>query len=261
MSTNTGIEWTDATWNPTTGCDRVSPGCDHCYALTLAKRLKSMGNPRYQRDGNPRASGFGFGLTVHEDKLAEPLYWKKPRRIFVNSMSDLFHSLVPTEFIYRVFEVMGEAQQHQFQVLTKRPRRMTKVVSDWYRAMGLEPLPNVWLGTSVENQDWADRRMPMLLTAPTAVRFLSCEPLLGPIRLAHTSGIDWVIVGGESGSQARQMAPKWVRSLRDQCVSAGIPFFFKQWGGRTPKAGGRVLDGRTWDEMPVPLTSDFASAL
>lgn len=178
----------------------------NCYALTLAKRLKAMGNPRYQRDGNPRASGPGFGLSVHEDKLAEPLCWKKPRRIFVNSMSDLFHSLVPTEFIYRVFEVMGEAQQHQFQVLTKRPRRMTKVVSDWYREIGLEPLSNVWLGTSVENQEWADRRVPMLAATPAAVRFLSCEPLLGPIRLTHTSGIDWVIVGGESGSQARQMS-------------------------------------------------------
>lgn len=233
----------------------------NCYALTLAKRLKSMGNPRYQRDGNPRASGPGFGLTVHEDKLNEPLGWRKPRRIFVNSMSDLFHSLVPTGFIYQVFEVMQQASHHQFQVLTKRPRRMATVVNAWYRETGLEPLPNVWLGTSVENQEWADRRIPLLATTSAAIRFLSCEPLLGPIRVSHASGIHWVIVGGESGPSARPMSPDWVRGLRDQCVAGGVPFFFKQWGGRTPKAGGRVLDGRTWDEMPVPLMSDVASAL
>jgi len=250
MSLNSAIEWTDATWNPTTGCDRVSAGCDHCYALTLAKRLKAMGNIRYQIDGSSGTSGIGFGLTVHKDKLYEPLSWKKPRRVFVNSMSDLFHPRVPRNLILEIFDVMGEAHQHQFQVLTKRPRRMAPIVEDWCLTRAHEPLSNVWLGTSVENQEWADRRVPLLVQAPAAVRFLSCEPLLGAITIQDTTKLDWVIVGGESGPQARSMDAEWVRSLRDQCRSANVAFFFKQWGGRTPKAGGRVLDGRTWDEMP-----------
>jgi protein gp37 len=253
MSLNSAIEWTDATWNPTTGCDQVSPGCDHCYALTLAKRLQAMGNPRYQRDGNPRTSGAGFGLTIHEDKLAEPYHWRKPRRVFVNSMSDLFHASVPTEFIHRVLGVMADVPQHHFQILTKRPRRMLTVVHAWYEKSERNILPNVWLGTSVEDQKWADKRIPLLRDAPAAVRFLSCEPLLGPIHLRDLGSIDWVIVGGESGWEARSMETTWVRGLRDQCQTAGIAFFFKQWGGRTPKAGGRTLDGRTWDEMPVEL--------
>jgi protein gp37 len=255
MGLNSAIEWTDATWNPTTGCDQVSPGCDHCYALTLAKRLQAMGNPRYQRDGNPRTSGPGFGLTIHRDKIREPYRWRKPRRVFVNSMSDLFHASVPTEFIQDVFDVMADLPQHQFQVLTKRPRRMVTVIRDWYESNGRDIVPNVWLGTSVEDQKWADKRIPLLCDAPARVRFLSCEPLLGPIRVSQMDSLGWVIVGGESGWQARPMEAEWVRSLRDQCRTAGVAFFFKQWGGRTPKAGGRTLEGRTWDEMPVPLIS------
>jgi protein gp37 len=256
------IEWTDATWNPTTGCDRVSPGCDHCYALTLARRLKAMGNPRYQRDGQARTSGPGFGLTLHWDKLEEPLAWQKPRRVFVNSMSDLFHDEVPLDFVASVFSVMERCPQHQFQILTKRPRRMAHLMSRLRNGQFMEkPLPNVWLGTSVEDQKRADLRVPLLLQTPATVRFLSCEPLLGPILLhldepipggaeTRADRIHWVIVGGESGPGFRIMQDDWVRSLRDQCTASAVAFFFKQWGGRTPKAGGRVLDGTTWDQMP-----------
>lgn len=251
MTNGSAIEWTGATWNPVTGCDRVSEGCDHCYALTLARRLKAMGNVRYQVDGNPRTSGQGFGLTLHEDKLAEPLAMRRPQFIFVNSMSDLFHPDVPLDFIARVFGTMAAAHHHVFQILTKRPGRMASVV----RRVQPQPLPNVWLGTSVENQRWASIRIPQLLETPAAVRFLSCEPLLGPIDLdvwlSPVPLIDWIIAGGESGPRARPMEPQWVRDLRDQCSVAGAAFFFKQWGGRTPKAGGRQLDGRSWDEMPV----------
>jgi protein gp37 len=247
MSDGSAIEWTEATWNPVTGCDRVSEGCDHCYAQTLAKRLRAAGNPRYQRDGDPRTSGPGFGLTLHWDVLERPLGWKRPRRIFVNSMSDLFHPKVPVDFISRAFDVMGKADHHTFQILTKRPGRMASVL----RRLRVPPLPNAWLGTSVENQKWADVRIPMLLDTPAAVRFLSCEPLLGPLDLTGYLGdVDWVIVGGESGPHARRMEPEWARSIRDQCASAGVAHFFKQWGGRTPKSGGRTLDGRTWDQMP-----------
>ncbi len=256
MSLGSAIEWTDATWNPTTGCDRVSPGCDHCYALTLAKRLQAMGNPRYMRDGNPRTSGPGFGLTTHPDKLDEPFRWRKPRRVFVNSMSDLFHASVPEDFIFSVFDVMASVPQHHFQILTKRPRRMLTVVNRWYSKTRSDLIPNVWLGVSVEDQKWSDKRIPLLADVPASVRFLSCEPLLGPIRLTHVSELHWVIVGGESGAGARPMDEAWVTSLRDQCIASGVPFFFKQWGGRTPKAGGRVLEGRTWDEWPVPLISE-----
>lgn len=254
MSQTSGIEWTDATWNPTTGCDRISPGCDHCYAQTLAKRLKAMGNPRYQTDGSPKTSGPGFGLALHHDQLDLPLRWKKPRLVFVNSMSDLFHSDVPDDFIGRVFSTMADASRHTFQVLTKRPRRMRDLLSTWVDA-GWKPPPNVWLGTSVEDQKRADLRLELLLDTPALVRFLSCEPLLGPVDLGNgasrlQSALHWVIVGGESGARARAMEIAWVRSLRDQCTDASISFFFKQWGGRTPKAGGRELDGQTWDEMP-----------
>jgi protein gp37 len=263
VSDRTRIEWTSATWNPTTGCDRVSSGCDHCYALTLAKRLKAAGNRRYQVDGDPRRSGPGFGLTLHWDKIEQPLKWRDPRFVFVDSMSDLFHAKVPIEFIERVFNVMADASQHRFQILTKRAGRMASVL----RRICPDPIPNVWLGTSVENQDWAEIRIPKLLETPAAVRFLSCEPLLGPLnikpwlptgdpgdtgtpRFNESHGIDWVIVGGESGPQFRAIDPEWARDLRDQCQSAAVPFFFKQWGGRTPKAGGRLLDGEVWDEMP-----------
>lgn len=281
MSDRTAIEWTEATWNPVTGCDRVSEGCDHCYAQTLAKRLKAAGNPRYQRDGNPRTSGPGFGLTLHQDKVDEPLRWKRPRVVFVNSMSDLFHDDVPDDFIARVFGVMALVQRHVFQVLTKRPARMARLLSrpSFRREVARAaaslpyrqdaplgwPLPNVWVGTSVENQKWAGVRIPHLMRTPAAIRFLSCEPLLGSVDLDAVctisegpitlTDIDWVIVGGESGHGWRPMHPDWARSLRDQCVESEVPFFFKQWGGRTPKAGGRQLDGRQWDEMPRPSSA------
>lgn len=311
MSDNSSIEWTDATWNPTTGCDRVSDGCDNCYALDLAKRLKAMGSPKYQEDGDPRTSGPGFLATAHEDALTAPLHWKKPRRVFVNSMSDLFHKAFTAEFIARVFAVMAMTPQHTYQVLTKRHARMRSLLSDpdWdFQGMvGAArydlgdtdtlvpvpedpswgwPLPNVWLGVSVETQQWADVRVPHLVETPAAVRFLSCEPLLGPVDLTrltmvkpeppykpgvylnalsgHIIGPDelidgrlnWVIAGGESGPDARPMAADWARRLRDDCSHAGVPFHFKQWGGRTPKAGGRELDGRTWDEFPEAVTVD-----
>jgi protein gp37 len=229
----------------------------------LAKRLKAAGNPRYQADGDPRRSGPGFGLTLHWDKIDQPLKWRRPRLVFVDSMSDLFHADVPVEFIVQVFAIMARASQHRFQILTKRPGRMASVL----RRVRPDPLPNVWLGTSVESQDWATIRIPKVLETPAAVRFLSCEPLLGPLdittwlqpsdgiggRALSSNGvgrIDWVIVGGESGPGHRPMDPEWARSVRDQCNLAAVPFFFKQWGGRTPKAGGRLLAGRTWDEMP-----------
>lgn len=259
MSDRSAIEWTEATWNPTTGCDRVSEGCDHCYALTLAKRLKAAGNPRYQVDGSPTTSGPGFGLTLHWDKIEEPLRWRRARLIFVNSMSDLFHPEVSDDFVDRVFDTMVRTPQHTYQILTKRPGRMASIL----RRLRATPLPNVWLGTSVENQRWADIRVPKLLDTPARVRFLSCEPLLGPLdvtsyldgqaRDGFQHGLDWMIVGGESGPGHRPLETLWVRRLRDQCLEANVPFFFKQWGGRTPKAGGRELDGRTWNEMPPAI--------
>lgn len=247
MGDKSAIEWTDATWNPTTGCDRVSPGCDNCYALTLAKRLKAMGQPKYQNDGDPRTSGPGFAPTVHQDTLDAPRSWREPRRVFVNSMSDLFHPRVPDEFIADVFAVMAGTSRHQYQVLTKRPKRAAALA---YRL----PWPhNIWLGTSIENNDYVDRA-DQLRRVPAAVRFLSCEPLIGPLPDLELDGIDWMIVGGESGHRARPMDASWAADLRDRSVAAGVAFFFKQWGGRTPKAGGRELGGRTWDQMPEPKT-------
>jgi protein gp37 len=222
----------------------------------MAARLKAMGNPRYQRDGDPKTSGPGFGLTVHEDKLEEPFGWRRPRVVFVNSMSDLFHKEVPDDFIADVFSVMEATPQHTYQVLTKRPARMASLLRRWAKE-GIEPAPNVWLGTSIETQHWAAIRIPKLLATPATVRFLSCEPLLGPIDLTpwvSAGNLDWLIAGGESGPSARPMDPEWVVGLRDQCAEAGVAFFFKQWGGRTPKAGGRELDGRIHDELP-PLAS------
>jgi protein gp37 len=236
MSEHTGIEWTDATWNPVTGCTKVSPGCKHCYAERLAARLQAMGNPRYRN---------GFRVTLHPDQVGLPLRWRQPRRIFVNSMSDLFHEAVPEAFIQEVFEVMKRASWHIFQVLTKRAERLA----------GLAPrLPwpeNIWQGVSVETARYV-ARVSHLQRVPAPVRFLSVEPLLGPIATLPLEGIHWVIVGGESGPGYRPPDPAWVRQIRDQCRAAGVPFFFKQWGGPTPKSGGRRLDGRTWDEMPTP---------
>jgi protein gp37 len=324
MSATTGIEWTDATWNPVTGCTEVSPGCQHCYARTFAERWRGIPGHHFEH---------GFDVQLRPDRLRLPLSWRRPRRVFVNSMSDLFHKDVPDDYIAAVFAVMALAERHTFQVLTKRHDRMRSLLSsrsfghlvatvgrehligcqrDWLRVgamLGGEPLPNVWLGVSVEDQRWADIRIPALLETPAAVRFLSCEPLLGPVDLSpwvgpwlagrvyasteefltalanvpagHTP--DWVIVGGESGQHARPTDPAWVRSLRDQCTTVGVPFFFKQWGEWTPagfgigafaaperligeplddlghrqivrrvgkKAAGRELDGRTWDELP-----------
>lgn len=212
--------------------------------MTLAKRLKAMGQPRYQLDGDPRTSGPGFGVTCHPDALLMPLKWKKPRRVFVNSMSDLFHAQVPLAFVREVFDVMAATPQHTYQVLTKRARRLRRLAPE------LDWPPNVWMGVSVEDADVLDR-VEDLQAVPAHVRFLSCEPLLGPLDGLPLDGIDWVIVGGESGHHARPVREQWIRELRNQCAEADVAFFFKQWGGRTPKSGGRLLDGRTFDEMPA----------
>lgn len=286
---DTTIEWTNKTWNPLTGCTKVSPGCDHCYAKTMHERFNGPGS-------------FDT-ITLHPERLDQPFRWRKPSRVFVNSMSDLFHKDVPDEFICEVFDVMANTPRHTFQLLTKRHTRMRSFVTK-YSAVGV--LPNVWLGVSVETQKWAGIRIPVLLDTPAAVRFLSCEPLLGPVCLDpwHTDtdcnegppwgGVDWVIVGGESGPGARPMHPEWARSLRDQCLAAGVPFLFKQWGAWSPsapwtdnwvstivrrdgseasprmhamcndgeafmsragkKAAGRELDGRTWDQYPAGVS-------
>lgn len=244
MVSRSAIEWTEVTWNPVTGCDRVSAGCDHCYALTLAKRLKAMGVAKYQQDGDPRTSGPGFGVVPHPDALDEPYGWRTPRVVFVNSMSDLFHARVPLTFIQDVFDVIADTPQHTYQVLTKRSLRLRRLADQL-------PWPtNLWMGVSVENTRVASR-IDHLRQVPAAVRFLSCEPMLGPLDEINLHGIGWVIAGGESGPNYRPMHLEWARGLRDACKQADVPFFFKQWGGRTPKALGRVLDGELWDEMPT----------
>ena len=243
MSNGSSIEWTDATWNPTTGCDRVSAGCDNCYALTLARRLKAMGLAKYQNDGDPRTSGPGFALTLHEDTLNAPYRWRAPRLVFVDSMSDLFHPDVPPVFIQKVFAVMADTPRHTYQILTKRSRRLASLAPD------LDWPPNVWMGVSVENDRYAFR-IDHLRSVEAAVRFVSAEPLLGPLPGLDLSSIHWLIAGGESGHNARPMEKAWVRGLRDQCREANVAFFFKQWGGHTPKSGGRELDGFYHDEIP-----------
>lgn len=237
------IEWTEETWNPTTGCDRTSVGCDNCYALTLAKRLKAMGQVKYQRDGDPRTSGPGFGLTLHEQALALPMTWPGQKSVFVNSMSDLLHPDVPLSFIKQVFDVIAATPQHTYQVLTKRSKRLAEIDA------ALEWPPNLWMGVSVEDDRYMFR-VRQLRSTGAAIKFLSCEPLLGPLSSLDVAGIDWVIAGGESGPNARHIDPAWVTDIRDRSVDAGVAFFFKQWGGRTPKANGRDLDGRRWDERP-----------
>ncbi len=237
MAQLSSIEWTDATWNPVTGCTKISPGCKHCYAERMAKRLASMGQPRYTN---------GFQLTLQPDVVDQPLSWKKPRRVFVNSMSDLFHDEVPLSYLREVFQVMAAAHWHVFQVLTKRSERLVK-----FAGKLIWPT-NVWMGVSVESEDYT-YRIEDLSGIPAAVRFLSVEPLLGPIDKLPLRNIDWVIVGGESGPHARPISPHWVRSIRNDCVSAGVPFFFKQWGGVRKSTTGRVLDGRTWDELPARM--------
>lgn len=300
----TAIEWTQApgfkgeTWNPVTGCDRVSPGCAHCYALDLAARLKGMGQKRYQRDGDPKTSGPGFGLTLHPDKLEQPLRWTKPRMVFVNSMSDLFHEEIPRSYIDDVFAVMAMAPRHIFQVLTKRPERMRDYFEDgkpWerianrcykinrYGSRGRQvanrqawPLPNVWLGVTIENRRF-NHRSELLEKVPAAVRFISAEPLLGPLvydgsddSIDHPwqdvmwsdnyegpsldlHGIDWIITGGESGPEHRRFDSQWALDLLHEARETGTAFFHKQNGGRTPKAGGRELNGRTYSEWPSQL--------
>ncbi|MEU2149947.1 MULTISPECIES: DUF5131 family protein [Streptomyces] len=246
MSDRSAIEWTEATWNPTTGCDRVSLGCDNCYALALAKRLKAMGAAKYQNDGDPRTSGPGFDVTLHPDSLDVPYGWKAPRVVFVNSMSDLFHARVPLDFVRQVFKVMSDTPQHTYQVLTKRARRLRQI------APKLDWPANLWMGVSVESEAELPR-IDDLRQVPAAVRFLSCEPLLGPLPGLGLEGIHWVIAGGESGPNHRMLDEAWVTQIRDTCQKADVAFFFKQWGGRTPKAGGRLLEGRTWDQMPLPV--------
>jgi len=242
VSDKSDIEWTDATWNPVTGCSKVSPGCAHCYAETLSLRFGWSRLP-WTPDNAVE------NVVLHPERLDQPLRWPRPRMIFVNSMSDLFHELVPFEFVDRIWDVMADAPRHIFQVLTKRPERMAAYLADTGR--GGDPLPNVWLGTSIENARWVGRA-DALRQAGAAVRFISAEPLLGPLDGLDFSGIHWVIAGGESGIGHRPMRLEWLRQLRDLSADAGVAFFFKQWGGRTPKAGGRELDGRTWDEYPEP---------
>ena len=234
MSTLSGIEWTDVTWNPVTGCTKISHGCKHCYAERMAKRLRKMGVEKYRE---------GFSVAVHESTLDDPLKWKQPRLVFVNSMSDLFHKSVPSSTIERVFSVMNHASQHVFQVLTKRPSRVVQMNDR------LRWTPNIWLGTSIESERWLGR-LPLLKETGAHVKFLSLEPLLGPLPNLELGGIDWVIVGGESGPGARPMEAEWVRNIRDQCESRDVPFFFKQWGGVFKKKTGRTLDNRVWDQMP-----------
>jgi protein gp37 len=234
MGERSSIEWTEATWNPITGCTKISPGCQNCYAERIAIRLKAMGQPNYAN---------GFKLTTHDNVLNTPLHWRTPRTIFVNSMSDLFHEEVPLTFIKRVFDVMRRAHWHRFQILTKRSDRLFDLDPQ------LKWMPNIWMGVSVENEDYA-YRIDDLRKTGAYIKFLSLEPLLGPLHQLHLEGINWVIVGGESGPGARPMDPSWVTDIRDQCQNKRIPFFFKQWGGMNKKKAGRNLEGRTWDEMP-----------
>lgn len=234
MAVTSDIEWTDATWNPITGCTKISPGCANCYAETFAERFRGVPNHPYQQ---------GFDLKLWPDRLNLPLTWKKPKRIFVNSMSDLFHKDVPTDYVLRVFEAMQKANWHQYQILTKRHERLLE----------LDPLipwaPHIWQGVSVESQDYV-HRIDYLRKTGAHVKFLSVEPLIGPLKDLNLQGIDWVIVGGESGRRPRLLRKEWVQSVRDQCRADGVAFFFKQWGGTNKKKAGRLLDGRTWDEMP-----------
>lgn len=234
MATKSSIEWTESTWNPLTGCDKVSPGCKNCYAERMAHRLQAMGQANYRN---------GFKLALHPHTLALPLHWKTPQMIFVNSMSDLFHKDVPLDFILQTFEIMRKANWHKFQVLTKRSTRLPEI--DDY----LDWPPNVWMGVSVENINY-QYRIDYLRETKALIKFVSIEPLLGPLPHLDLTGIDWVIVGGESGPHARPMQESWVFEIRDQCITYNVPFFFKQWGGVRKKRTGRLLENRTWDELP-----------
>jgi protein gp37 len=237
----TGIEWTEATWNPVTGCSKVSPGCAHCYAETLSRRFGCSAQPGLPEHAKEN-------VRLHPARLEQPLRWRKPRMIFVNSMSDLFHELVPFEFVREVFDVMVEADQHVFQILTKRHERLAELAPEL-------PWPeNVWMGVSVENRRWVERA-DYLRRIPAAIRFVSAEPLLGPLDGLDLTGIHWLIAGGESGPRHRKVDAEWLRDLRDRCQAEGVAFFFKQWGGRTSKAGGRELDRKEWSGMPSAVAS------
>ncbi|HEV57771.1 MAG TPA: phage Gp37/Gp68 family protein [Phycisphaerales bacterium] len=237
MATQSAIEWTESTWNPVTGCTKISAGCANCYAERMARRLQAMGQYRYRH---------GFEVTLQPEALDEPARWRRSRMVFVNSMSDLFHEAVPTAFIRRVFDVMKANRRHTFQIRTKRSARLREL------APSLDWPDNIWMGVTVEREDYRDR-IADLRTIGCGVRFLSLEPLLGPMSQLDLAGVDWVIVGGESGPGARPMDAEWARGVRDRCVAMGIPFFFKQWGGVNKKRAGRVLDGRLWNQYPKPL--------
>lgn len=234
MASKTSIEWTEYTWNPVTGCSKISPGCRNCYAERMAKRLQAMGQPNYAG---------GFKVALHDHVLNAPFGWKRPAVVFVNSMSDMFHEVVPEEFIQKAMDVMRQASRHQYQILTKRAERLAEI------GPSISWPDNVWMGVSIENNDYT-YRMNCLRKTNARVKFLSIEPLLGPIPELDLSGIDWVIVGGESGPRARPMKREWVIEIRNQCVEADVPFFFKQWGGANKKKAGRKLEGRTWNQMP-----------
>jgi len=265
MADKSRIEWTDATWNPVTGCSHVSAGCEHCYAETRSLRMGWSTQPWTR----PNAAD---NVILHHDRLDQPIRWQKPRRIFVNSMSDLFHELIPDFYIDSVLRVMANAHQHTFQILTKRPDRMRDYIERWYHSERRDeggshrgcrispapnegdgpravPLPNVWLGVSIEEDRWC-HRADILRTVPATVRFLSLEPLLGPLPSLDLARIQWVITGGESGAGYRPCQEQWVRDIRDTCLMSGVAFLHKQWGGRTPKSQGRIVDGRTWDQYP-----------
>ncbi len=237
MSQSSSIEWTESTWNPVTGCTKISPGCKHCYAERMAKRLHAMGQINYRNC---------FKLTCHEHAVELPLQWKKPQTIFVNSMSDLFHKDVPEDFILKVFHVMNEAHWHRFQVLTKRAERLSELSSK------LTWSDNIWMGVSVENEDYVNR-IDNLRNTDAAIKFISFEPLLGPITSVDLTNMDWAIVGGESGPGSRLIKEEWVLDIKDQCEAQNVPFFFKQWGGFNKKKNGRLLLDRTWDEMPLAV--------
>lgn len=241
MTSRSSIEWTSYTWNPLTGCNKISPGCKNCYAALMSKRLKAMGVAKYANE---------FQLTLHESLLYEPLSWNTPRVVFVNSMSDMFHEDVPEEFILKVFGVMKQAHQHTFQVLTKRSEHLLALNHkiDWPE--------NVWMGVSVENQNYM-HRIEHLKKTGAYIKFLSLEPLLGPLPHLNVKGIDWVIAGGESGPRSRPVCEEWITDIRDRCLFDGVPFFFKQWGGTRKKKTGRVLQGRTWDELPISFAGTF----
>lgn len=244
MSEHSRIEWTSASWNPVTGCDQVSPGCAHCYAKTFAERFRGVPGHPYEQ---------GFELRLWPSRLELPLRWRRPKLIFVNSMSDLFHEGIPDAYVKRVFDAMRAADQHVFQVLTKRHERLGEL------GPRLTWPENVWMGVSIENRRFV-HRAGYLRRVDASVRFISAEPLLGPLEGLELQGIDWLIAGGESGPRHRRVDPDWVRDLRDRCSAEGVAFFFKQWGGRTPKAGGRELDGRTWDGMPTVRGEELLAA-